>query len=783
MAPGIIESPANLAPHGRQDCTVGIPSRGKSSSFNGRYLDPECERSMEPMKVAIDDRRWMSFLCSVPDLIPISVTIVIISLNICGIYWQDYGHPNQNSILQALQYAAKAHEIMIIASLTNIIVYRIQHDLSSATGLSFGFLTAGAEFDSPSFIFSKAFLGGTTASLPSKEGLRIFPLSMLLVLCFGLTLVVGPSSAVVMIPQLKWWDVSYSIAFGQDYTDRVYLNYTSQELWPADITNTMYGNISECSPTSPWLNSCAIRALDPLSGFDGWVYKRQAVGRPPNMTITQDGEISRYLTSQGGPPDQSSWTVASTVGFRFANDIEHYWNWELQNSALTTIINRPLIRASFADATFRLKKPLVQAQCQTYLNPDLENGLFAFPHDELLTPPLDEFEMDIWPLPNSFVMRLLENRSSADNITHPVFDWYDTASNFSNQGAPSLGAVLLYRASDSGAYYNALAACSFDGRWAPGGYYLNPTDTLTLRQDSPKPIDVLNGTYKADPKDLVQMRMSLDWADTMNVLVNDPEVPKLTAVEQLLMNWGGPISVEPNEQLLRNPDYAISVEPNSRGKKSLDWRISTTLGLYLTEGLARAFSNLGTASMLYRQARDVNQSYIRLLNNFNVPWSEGYHEGKLDWVSMDDPRWHWNNISHESWDVWAPQHGYTEVVFRLQRHGYGYGYDGIPIKLATAALALYVVVALNHIILMLVRGRRYKGCSSVAEILALAFNSPSSECLQNSGAGIEETRTWKHTVRLREKIEKKMKKRQLHLLLEDPTTTTSPLPKIGIRYA
>lgn len=160
-------------------------------------------------------------------------------------------------------------------------------------------------------------------------------------LCSAFTLVVGPSSAVVMIPQLKWWDVSQSTAFGQDYTDRVYLNYTPQELWPADITNTMYGNISECSRTSPWLNFCAFRALDPLSGFDGWVYKCQAVARPPNMTVTQDGEISRNLTSQGAAPDQSSWTVGSTIGFRFANDIEHYWNWELQTSALTTTINRP----------------------------------------------------------------------------------------------------------------------------------------------------------------------------------------------------------------------------------------------------------------------------------------------------------------------------------------------------------------------------------------------------------------------------------------------------------
>ena len=766
MASETIENVTNLSPHGRQDGTVDIPLLHKSTSIGVRSLGDHTS-SAESMKVAIDGRRWMSFLCCIPHLLPISVTIVILYLNIGGIYWQDLGYPNQNSILQALQYAAKAHEVMIIASLTSMIVYRIQHDLSSATGVPFGFLTAGAVFDSPSFTFSRAFLGGTAASWSLKGASRLFPLSILLMLCFALTLVAGPSSAVAMIPRLKWWDVPHSTAFGQDYTDRVYVNYTQQQLWPADITNAMYGNISECSLTSVWLNSCAIRALDPLNGLDGWVYKHQAVGRPPNMTVTQDGEISRYLTSQGGPPDQSSWTVASTIGFRFANDIEHYWNWELENSALTSVINRPLIRASFANSTFKLKKPLVQAQCQTYLNPDFEHGSFAFPHDELLTPPLDEYKTNVWPVPNDFVRSLVGNRSSTDDVTYPIFDWYNTASNLSNQGAPSLGAVLSYRAIYNDTFYNALATCSFDGRWAPVEYYLNPLDSLTLRQDSPKPMDVLNGAYKADPKDLVQMKMSLEWADTMNVLVDDLNIPTLTAVEQLLMNWGD----------------AISVEPNSRGDKSLDWRISTTLGLYLTEALARAFINLDTASMLYRQARDVNQSYIRLLNNFNVPWSEGYRDHKLAWVSMEDPRWHWDNISHETWDVWAPQNGYTEVAFRIQRNGYGYGFDGVPIKLATAALLLYVVVALNHIVFMLVIGRRYKGCSTVAEILALAFNSPSSEYLENTGAGIEESRTWKHNVTLREKVGEKIEERRLQLLLEDDSKKTSSFPKTGIKYA
>lgn len=77
------------------------------------------------------------------------VTIVLLSLNIRGVYWQDLGQPNQSSNLQALQYAAKAHEIMVIASLTTIIVYRLQHDMSSPSGVPFDLLPAGFLFSSP----------------------------------------------------------------------------------------------------------------------------------------------------------------------------------------------------------------------------------------------------------------------------------------------------------------------------------------------------------------------------------------------------------------------------------------------------------------------------------------------------------------------------------------------------------------------------------------------------------------------------------------------------------
>ena len=44
--------------------------------------------------------------------------------------------------------------------------------------------------------------------------------------------------------------------------------------------------------------------------------------------------------------------------------------------------------------------------------------------------------------------------------------------------------------------------------------------------------------------------------------------------------------------------------------------------------------------MLYRQAAEIEQSYVRYLNDINEPiLKEGYRNGGLDWVETRDHRW------------------------------------------------------------------------------------------------------------------------------------------------
>lgn len=283
-------------------------------------------------------------------------------------------------------------------------------------------------------------------------------------------------------------------------------------------------------------------------------------------------------------------------------------------------------------------------------------------------------------------------------------------------------------------------------------------------------MDILNDTNKVASKELIQLKMSLDWANTMNVRASppfDPD-PQATVVEQLI-------------ERLDNGSF-IFPEPEPRNgyvMKSLDWRLSTLLGLYLAEGLARAFQDTTKASMLYRQASDAKQSYVRYLNIINSPArKEGYRDGKLDWVQEDDARW---NSSILPWEVWAPQNGYMEIGITIQRYGYGYGFSGVPIKLATTVLVIYALMVSTHIVLTLVSGRTYKGYSSASEMLALAWNSAPVKELNNTSAGIENVRTWRQVIRVREG-----RRKQLQFVLGDDgpdNVAATREPRAGTKYA
>lgn len=225
-------------------------------------IDAYTNQQIEPRAATAHRERWLNVLYCLPHMVPLAATMTILILNARGVYWQDLGRPNQNTILQALQYAAKGHELTMAASLTAIIVHQIQYDLSSPKGVSLGFLTAGFRLSDPLFVCTREFIGGAMARVHAEGMSRFSALTYLLVLGVTLTLVVGPSSAIAMIPRLNWWEVSKTDAFGPLYTDRVYFNRTEAELWPENITNAIYADVSKCDAIGTDPQDCVVGAAD-----------------------------------------------------------------------------------------------------------------------------------------------------------------------------------------------------------------------------------------------------------------------------------------------------------------------------------------------------------------------------------------------------------------------------------------------------------------------------------------------------------------------------------------
>ena len=117
-------------------------------------------------------------------------------LNYRKVYWQDAVEPTQSTVLNAFQFGAKLHELLTDASLAALVLHRVRWNLIHDKGVPLGYLTSAYQL-SITCLFSLQFWG------PLKP-LRIKKLwlTLLILLTIILTTVIGPSSAILVIPSL-----------------------------------------------------------------------------------------------------------------------------------------------------------------------------------------------------------------------------------------------------------------------------------------------------------------------------------------------------------------------------------------------------------------------------------------------------------------------------------------------------------------------------------------------------------------------------------------------------
>lgn len=180
----------------------------------------------EPIKVAVRKDRTIALLRSLIHLVPIGFALFEIILN-----WNTY-YVGASTYNQAIyQLLAKVHEIMIQASLAVVLFSYVRHEITKGTGLPLGALVSGLQINQIAYLWSVEFWGTVRSKrLRLRDKLALLGL---ILSCFILASLSGPSSAVLLIPRLDFWPAGK--------TD-IWINATMDEIYPARYIDALLRN-------------------------------------------------------------------------------------------------------------------------------------------------------------------------------------------------------------------------------------------------------------------------------------------------------------------------------------------------------------------------------------------------------------------------------------------------------------------------------------------------------------------------------------------------------------
>lgn len=163
--------------------------------------DPEAADPSTTTTKKASRRRFPRFnLAITVHLLSITITATLLAVYIRDHTW----NPSPNEI-NLLLIAAKAHELLIQASLATILLHRIRVCLRGSQGVPLGFLSAPFALNSVYYLFSKQFWKAATRSKSKERG--DVTTRVLVVGIIFLALAAGPSAGILMLPKLGWWEV------------------------------------------------------------------------------------------------------------------------------------------------------------------------------------------------------------------------------------------------------------------------------------------------------------------------------------------------------------------------------------------------------------------------------------------------------------------------------------------------------------------------------------------------------------------------------------------------
>jgi len=667
-------------------------------------------QTKEEKKVAIYKHRGHAVWQCAIHILPVAAAFGLVVLN-CKQYYiggELSGAKGQDiEKLAGLQFAAKLHELLMLASLGTIIFTYIRRELVFGAGIPFGALFVGFQIDSISLLWSPEFLGIIYHKWNASEG-RKFTLILIIIVSTLLGVSLGPSSANLMRPRLDYWP-----AGGTSF----WINMTSDVLSPNLITD------------SPSLEHCAVDTGDAACPYGDWQLIQQEYHAfwPPLLPM---GSMPLHIDIPS-PFSMRAMTIFQRSSSENWNDNQgSIWGDKFTLATIPTApiadglaeVARLWARASAAtqhqrfqwrrNVRFTTTAPQSTAYTRCYENTinstdpaESDTLQLSFPILSAIQLKGDDIDGTVYQ--NGFQ---IDNRNTTletiqsllDPTLPPALTWIDD-SDMLNKTNSTLLAVATFPSTTNETAL--MYCCSIDTRLTSG-------DLTTFRNEyklvtGELPSNWENGTVETNIPKLIP---SAAWARCMNPTISGSNATAFSSIASTAGMW--------NATLISAPyNFPIIVEG-----------ILTTM---VANGLARAAYNASMLNTLKGGDADGNQWHA------------------TGWYDYMFPR-HLFGKGSSIFDI-SPSAQATATEFEMSAfvNGYAYSYKGATQLAAIAVLLLYVLLATLHFGYSLWTGWASTSWDTLPEVAALAMNSDKTQTLHDTGAGIATVGVFEETVRVR----------------------------------
>ena len=621
-------------------------------------------------------------------VLPVGACIVLLFFNFFNYYiGGELAGPEGEDTqkFNALQFAAKLHELLMVASLVSILVTIVRVELSSGLGLPFGAVFTPLQIQSIDILWSPELWGTIGCAIKARKPRWILLASCVIVFSI-LGLSVGPSSAVLMRPRLQTWN-----AGGTPF----WIRGTEPTLFPTVIDD------------DPGLPSCLVANANTSCPSSGWEIINQNVisfwprmlspGMAPEVVQLNSVNSVRDLTtvtrSAGNDIFTNAWTVA-TIPLTFIADsvvdLAKYWYIAAHNEPSFNLKYRVDVTSSV-----NALQPIVLARCN------------AVSETEVAFPILSSLSVVGGGNPDDSNSRLNQNlidtptglarnvstfvqSTLASNLTKPNLYWMDDSYLLGELNATLAVAAVVPA---NGSLSDLLYCCSIDSR------FWNQT-TFTYRSavgfaQSKASVEV--GTIG---RNFQKVYPSATWARYLN-----PSIPNTNSSVFAAMVSTAGLWSSTNLQ----PEWLSNLEPAME-------QIFTTL---IANGISRLNYN-------YSWAGSFTGDYLRQLLS---------KSGRID-------------VGGNAFDISADEQAQaTKFQMNVAVTGYAYSSQGSTQKAAIVILMLYSLIVIAYMFCLLCRPTIISPMwGKPSEIAALAMNSDKPRELQNTGAGISTVSVFENKV-------------------------------------